>query len=306
VGIQGGRWARGFLFDDDFSGMQINYKGEMFEIPFIWVKAYEGTSYAGNAKDANDLDGDYYVLAPKFSVAGMVDINPYIMYLYSKDGSAWLGDADIDDVNSWYLGIDVDANLEIVSLWATGIYQGGSYDLKSGGESGDFKGWLAALGGAFNINIFDIHAQGFYASGDDVDEPGDDIKTFTPPQGRSYYWSEIMGLGIFDFQTSNNSPGDGISNIWAANLGTTLKPMDKLKVAFDVWYAELVEDVMTLNGDEESSLGTELDLVLTYEVVQNLNLDLVGAYLFAGDATTMNADNDANPWELGARLSLSF
>ena len=46
--------------------------------------------------------------------------------------------------------------------------------------------------------------------------------------------------------------------------------------------------------------------MLFRSLVQNLNLDLVGAYLFAGDATTMNADDDANPYEVGARLSLSF
>jgi hypothetical protein len=37
-----------------------------------------------------------------------------------------------------------------------------------------------------------------------------------------------------------------------------------------------------------------------------LNLDLVGAYLFADDATSVDGDNDEDPYELGARLSISF
>ena len=50
----------------------------------------------------------------------------------------------------------------------------------------------------------------------------------------------------------------------------------------------------------------------TYELVEGLNLDVVGAYLFAGDRTTadpttgLQYEDDANPYELGARLSLSF
>jgi hypothetical protein len=39
--------------------------------------------------------------------------------------------------------------------------------------------------------------------------------------------------------------------------------------------------------------------------MDNLNLDVVAAYLFAGDATT-GGSNDANPVEIGTQLSLSF
>jgi hypothetical protein len=306
IGLQGGRLARSFLFDEDFAGMTINYKGETFEVPFYWIKAHEGTNLSGtNAKDANDLDADYYGIFPKFTLGGMFDLNPYFLYIYSKDASGWgvLG-ADADELNSWYLGLDADVDFDMGSAWFTGIYQGGDLDFKSGG-SADFKGYLLAIGGNVNVGMFDIHGEGFYATGDD-DPTDDDLKTFTPPQGRSYYWSEIMGYGIFDFQTSNNAPADEISNVWAVNLGATVKPMDKLKVALDVWYAALAEDITLPDGSEDDKLGTEVDLVITYEVLQNLNLDLVGAYLFAGDATTLNVADDANPYEIGARLSLAF
>jgi hypothetical protein len=318
VGIQGARLARGFLFDDDFSGMQINYKGDTFEVPFIWVKAFEGTNLNGtNEQDANDLDMDYFGLFPKFSL-GEVSLNPYLLYVYSKDASAAqdrygypeiIADIDLfnlDEVNTWFVGFDADATFDMLTLWFTGIYQGGEVDVKFGENSADISAWLAAIGGSFNLGVFDIHGQGFYASGDD-DFTDDDWEQFTPPPGRSYYWAEIMGFGIFDFQASANAPADNIRNVWAANLGTTIKPMDKLKVTLDVWYASLVENDV-LEGDDE--LGTEVDLIITYEIVQNLNLDLVGAYLFAGDATTRSAADlgidDADPYEIGARLSLSF
>jgi hypothetical protein len=41
--------------------------------------------------------------------------------------------------------------------------------------------------------------------------------------------------------------------------------------------------------------------------MENLNLDVVGAYLFAGDATALPGDtNDNDPYLIGSRLSLSF
>jgi hypothetical protein len=78
--------------------------------------------------------------------------------------------------------------------------------------------------------------------------------------------------------------------------------MDKLNVVLDVWYAQLAED--DVNG--EDYLGTEVDLKVTYQLIEGLNLDLVGAYLFAGDATSLDGNNEDDPYELGARFSLSF
>ena len=75
-----------------------------------------------------------------------------------------------------------------------------------------------------------------------------------------------------------------------------------MKLVFDVWYAALAED----DANGETDLGIEFDAKMTYQLVEGLNLDVVGAYLLAGDATTGKASNDADPFELGSRLSLSF
>jgi hypothetical protein len=118
-----------------------------------------------------------------------------------------------------------------------------------------------------------------------------------------------MGYGIFDtdgngswaYNASANSPGDKISNIMAGNIGTTIKPMPDFSVTLDVWYAKLAEE----DKNKEDYLGTEVDLIMTYTLMKGLNLDVVGAYLFRGDAT-YKGNNDANPYEVGTRLSLSF
>jgi hypothetical protein len=78
----------------------------------------------------------------------------------------------------------------------------------------------------------------------------------------------------------------------------------------DVWYAQLEEDIVFNAGTplqrSEDDLGTELDVVVTYQLVEGLNLDLVGAYLWAGDAVSLDGNNNEDPYEFGARLSLSF
>ena len=159
--------------------------------------------------------------------------------------------------------------------------------------------YLLAFGGKIDAGPADIHGQVFYATGDDSTTT--DAEAFYVPKGRSYYWAEIMGLGVFDNQASSGSCADQISNIMAANIGVGVKASDKLKITADLWYAKLVED----NAAGDDVLGTEIDLNLTYSLMKNLNLELIGAYLFAGDATYKGA-NDTNPYEIGTRLSFSF
>lgn len=304
VGIQGARLGRGFLVDTDLAGAVVTFKGSNFAVPFMWFKGNEG----GTGKDANDLDADVFAIAPSFK-AGGVSINPYIMYIYSKDISAYDSKyghgpslAGFDEINLYYAGADIDFSFDPVSFWLTGIYQGGDIDPVGGGDSVDFNAYLGAAGFSVGFGMGDVHGEAFYASGDDGSDPGEIESWFVPGYLESYYWSEIMGYGIFDWQVSNGSPADELTNIMAGNFGVTLKPMDKLKISVDGWYAQLVEEDM--NG--EDYLGTEVDLVITYELVENLNLDIVGAYLFAGEATTQNDIDEADPYEVGARLSLSF
>lgn len=308
VGIQGVRLGRGFIADNDFSGAVVSFNGGNFSLPFMWLKGTEGSEQG--FIDDNDQDLDIYGVAPSFQ-AGGVAINPYFVYVYSEDASKFATEEGLasaaeqavlpltEELNIWYAGADIDFSFDPVSFWLTGIYQGGDADF-AGGGSVDFEGYLAAVGASVGLGFGDIHAEAFYASGDDNNDS--DVETFfIPGTIESYYWSEIMGYGVFDDQVSNNAPADQIHNILAANFGIGLKPMDKLSIALDVWYAQLAEEV-----NDEDYLGTEVDLKITYELVDNLNLDVIGAYLFAGDATTMNSPNDADPYEVGARLSLSF
>jgi hypothetical protein len=320
IGVQGFILARGFIADDDFAGAHLTYGNDLMSLPVFWFKAYEG------GDDNNTADVDIFGIAPTFNMGESLTLKPYALYWmsdnledYQASGSLQQlplfasGLADFDDADIYYVGADLDWKLDVVSLFLTGIYQWGTIDFQSGNDT-DISSYLLNGGASMNLGPAELHAQAFYATGDD-DPFDEDIDSFFVLEGASHYWAEIMGYGVFDFYSSAGAPADQISNVWAANIGATFKPMDKLSITADVWYAELVED--DLLGENE--LGTEVDLKVTYKLMENLTMDVVGAYLFAGDATRVIAldvdadevvvfasENDDNPYEVGMRLSLSF
>jgi hypothetical protein len=87
----------------------------------------------------------------------------------------------------------------------------------------------------------------------------------------------------------------------AANVGASFSPKEDLTITADLWYAALAEDDANGNSD----LGIEVDLKATYKLMEALNLEVVAAMLMAGEAT-YDGDDEANPMEIGARLSFSF
>jgi hypothetical protein len=291
IGEQGAVIARGFLFNDDFSGVTATLKLGSVTMPFYWMHLSDSdlnnATYGDSATPSKyTYNVDFYAISPIIKISDTVSINPYVV---------WDKESYNNDTNNICLGFDVDAKVDTLKLWTTLVYETGKI------QDHDISAYLAAAGADAGL----VHGQVFYASGDKTST--NDYEGFVGPKVygtpyhfyRSYYWSEIMGYGIFDNVTSNNSPGDAINNVLAANLGVTVKPMDKLTLTGDVWYAQLAKKTAASNDSKD--LGTELDLKATYQIIPNLAIDIVGAYLFAGNAT-----GDKDPVEVGTQLSLSF
>jgi hypothetical protein len=316
MGVFNPTLGRGLIYDDEAAGLEIMFKNDMLRLPFHWFKGYEGGSGNGTT---NDFDVDVFALNPVFTVAESWQINPFAVYLYANDASEAIaaGGASINGLPAgaqntkvYYLGANVDGTIGPVSLFFTGIYQGGKVkDIPAaGGDNMDLSGYVVVGGASMALGPANIHTQAFYASGDGASDPSNgDYDGYLGigggGVGQAYYWSEIMGLGIMDQQFSAGSPNSDLSNIWAANIGASIKPFDKLTITGDLWYAEKPKDDPIT---DEKKLGTEADLVLTYQLVEGMNVDLIGAYLWAGDATSTDGDNDKNPYEIGSRFSISF
>lgn len=330
VGTQSYTQSRGFFFADDFSGMVVTYKGDNFTLPFVWMKRFEGST--GTALDDNDQDVDLYMLDPKFAINDL-QVNPFVVWATSDDVRSWNANMNtnststafyqtawangwVSDVDNFYLGVNLDYKADTWSVWGTFIYQTGDIDLAPGliwppvtGETSmDVDAYLVAFGGSMQYNDLEIHGQFFYATGDE--NPNDSeindffVSSGARTAGQSYYWAEIMGYGIFDQQCSFGSPQDKISNIQAFMAGITFTPFEKISLTLNVWSAELAEDNMLGNNE----LGTEIDAIVAYTLVEGLKMEVVGGILFAGDASTKNwgMGNEADPYELGVRLELSF
>ena len=274
LGTQGEVIHRGLFFDDDFSGITARISG----LRLMYQKVEENGDGAGD--DVQNYHVDY-----AFGGDAM-KITPSITY------------TDVDGGNSiWYIGADLDGSAGALGYFATLIYQGGQEN-----DDVDYSAYLVDLGASIALSdAFSLKAEVMYASGDD-DAADDENNAFSVYAGQSYYWAEIMGYGIFDNQASNNACADAISDIMAANLGFSFGVNEKLTIGADLWYAQLVEDDANGNTD----LGTEIDLSASYVIIEGLNLDVVAAYLFAGDSTTDASEDDANPFEIGARFSIAF
>jgi hypothetical protein len=274
IGMQGVVISRGFIFDDDFSGAVITPTFGDVKVPLVYIAAVDEEATAGYQ------EGDVNIISamPTFKISDTFSLTPHATYM---DGTSEL------DTDLYWLGVDLDMKFDTVSAWGTFIY--------NGGESGDTD--ISAFLGAVGADAGIVHGQVFYATGDDNDVDSDDYDGYIGAPGQSYYWSEIMGMGVFDNSSSNGSPGAQVTNILAANLGVSLKPADKMTFDFDVWYAML--DQENVNGDD--NLGLEFDAKLTYELMENLNADFIFAYLVADDAT-----GDDDVMEGGVRLSLKF
>ena len=196
-------------------------------------------------------------------------------------------------------------NFDNWGLWVTAVMQDGSIETVFGDI--DNKGWMAAIGGNIMLGPVEIYAEGAYSTGDD-DPLDSDNDTFSAKYG-SHGWSELLADGdLWGNATVAGRPDNGdtydqVGNLIYVGGGVKFSPMDKLTINPSVWWARLDED----NQTGEKDIGTEVDLVISYELVEGLNVDLIGAYLFAGDAFSNYIDeNEDDAYEYGMKLSLSF
>jgi hypothetical protein len=344
VGVQPWLLARGFAIDNDAAGILAlgDFGLPWWKTAFAWIRVIEGYNHLNLGKNHNQADIDAFLFKNIFFLGSeKYSIAPWYVFLHSQDASelAFQGFTNvIDNVNVHMLGLSVDLDFDFLSLWFEGIYQFGDVTLDYQSDVVEFlalaellrgqdterdydvDGYLLAMGFEVPFPIGNVHGEVFYATGEDHGGLAggglrdNEVDMFLGLPGfTSHYWAEIMGYGIFDNQVSAGSCADVISNIMAANLGVTFKNfipnINDHSVTFDLWYAQLAQN---RDFDGGKVLGWETDLKISYELVEGLTLDVVGAYLFAGDATRpyQVAGNhgiaNANPYEIGTRLSLSF
>jgi len=305
VGAQEEVISRGFIMWDDMYAFDINWDAEAADVKFFWGKLREGYTIDPGTDETEDFDLNIYGLYATFMSGDSLQFVPGLTVATSDDLRADL--AGQQEHDSFYLSLDVDYFMdENSSVWFTGIYKFGDEVVDAALNEVDYKAWLLAIGANKWIGDHEVHGQAFYATGDDGSDATEDT-TFSfintnDYYGQSYYWAEILGYGWFDYQVPTGSPADQTNNIWAINLGATYTVTDITSIIFDVWKAELAEE----DANGETDLGIEVDVRLSTQIIENLYLDVIGAYLFAGDAVSSDGNNDENPVEGGAYLAVYF
>lgn len=226
------------------------------------------------------------------------------------------------------LGLKLGYKMDWMSAYFNFVKNFGSVDFNDNG-SVDYTGWMIDGGASFFYGPYTFNIGGFYTTGQDlreIERTGElgDIDQFTYPLATSKYFSEIIGGGVFDNDAiGHRGPDGGLTgawrgygfptNIWTVTVGGAWQALEKTKVAASYWYFATSEKVPGYNSFREiegikweNEIGHELNLNITQGIVDGLNLDIVGAYLFTGDAYSMEPSGDDNVYEVGARLQWNF
>jgi hypothetical protein len=313
VGVQGYNLWRGYYIAEDASGVIARWRvAEPVVLAASWLKVYEG----GIGDENADLDS--YTLTARFYFSENISITPSINWGHTSDLNAGVGTASsspalglagaaglLEGADLYNYGFDFDMTYDNWGLWVTAILQDGTIDTV--GADLDVKGWMAAIGGNLTLGPVELYAEGAYSTGDD-DPLDTDNDQFGALYG-SHGWAELLADG--DLWGSAGVAGrpdiddtyDQVGNLIYVGGGAKFSPMEKLTINPSIWWAQLDED----NQTGEKDLGTEVDLVISYQLVEGLNLDIIGAYLFAGDAfSNFTDENEDDAYEYGMKLSLSF
>lgn len=309
MGTQGTALARGFMWDMDATGVVLSYSPmDMVTIPFIWVKGYE----AAAAANGEDQDFDIYGIAPVFKIGEGISLQPMIVKAATDDVSGIAFPTGVaGELDAWYYGIDASATFGPLSVYGLFIQQSGDYDPAAGGASTDLSGNMFDFGVGYDFGMFSLRGEFISMSGDD-NVADNDFEAWTSTPGESLNKGELlMDNGIL-FGNSSVSPyggGTPAQNTFAGanngmvlwNLGASVKPIDKLTLALDYYNADYAE---TAAGVDEE-IGSEIDFVATYELIEGLKLDVLACFYQVGeDVVAGTTDEDQTLY--GARFSVAW
>ena len=335
VGLQPIAFMQGWIVDEDFTGADVSATFDA-----ITVTAGYLSEVNNNVTTWSDRVDDWYVsvnYAQGPFTAGIVGFYQDGHNNGETGGGSYTGVGDSPQYANdklFDLGVNLGYKMDWMNLFLNYVQNLGSFDKQEGGSE-DYNGFMVEAGANFFYGPFTFNVGGFVTSGDDnadymtASEARGNYGGFVLPQGRSHYWSEILGLGTLEntvgFPGNGDQPnqrytgayqvGDGPSNVWTISAGAAWQALETTKLTFNYYYVGTYNAVASngfVNADglyvinqTSNSLGHEFDMYIDQKVVDGLMLRLVGAYMIANDAYTIFND-DPDPWEVGARLQWSF
>ena len=334
----------------DFGGVSTRTRfAPNFSLALAYVQVEEELA-GGNrlARTAATRRGNDFaiIISPEITPFKGLDIKPLYSYFYaegSTSGSARRGVANAQgavaptEEHRHTVGVDVRWRSGPFSLDPTAMYQFGDINQRGAGTS-DRSAWLFDVIGGWRLGPLLLEARGVYTTGN---KATDDLRT----EDRNYFeplnldtgywagWSQIQALGVDYFNGGGGTlagMSTGIGYDRYGRLGFALRATYSLTPALafygivsPTWTDEKVDTDTSsgaagrgapTSGGDSNYIGTEADLGMTWRFAPNTVFDLVGAWLFAGDALdtaeTLNgvltSREAKDAWTVAARVRLSF
>jgi hypothetical protein len=288
AGLQGFNVGRGMIINDDATGMvfKMPVAGNSLELTYIRPQA--GTAIGSS--DASDFYAAKYSL--KF---GDINVAPYVGYL--NEGSA-LRDGEV-----LYAGLDVDGKAGNFGYAFTGIWN----DWDFGAASGNGMALFGKV--TTKVDAIGLSLEAGYMGDDDA---GDFVSlsqrgvgaVSAAANGPIVNISEISTGGRYTTNTGVHANLFGADYLYRTNwmfvkVGADMKFSDSLKGSIFVAHIEEAEDRSPTQAAR--TWGQEVNAYLDYAIVPNLDLNLMGAYLFADE--DVRADD---VWKVGTMLAYRF
>jgi hypothetical protein len=205
------------------------------------------------------------------------------------------------DVTRLLLDAYVMGKAGIVDLKGEVAYITGKNDNAAGADV-DARGLGIYLGAFLPAGPVTVGLEGSYVSGDDLSTTTKNEGAFASDY-QGPFWSVILFNNMDYPGYANESTGPSgdtsLTNGYAAKASVAAVPVKGLSVYGAVVYAARNEDTAIAKADP---LGTEIDLILTYNITDNVSLTCGGGYLMAGDFY----GNVDNPWGAVAAFTTKF
>jgi len=314
LGLQGVTLHKGLWISDDVAAARFDMNFDPVSVLVYYANAND-TDYTSSSDDI------WQLVASAAYKAENMDARLTLGY---EKGPNDTTSADVPESDDFYQVMgEFNMSFDMVSFFVIAAKDFGKVKSDGGGDR-DYDGWMAYAGANFALDMATIKVAGMYFSGDDEGDLDNDYRSMT---GETFSWSEILSDGYFWEANSNqnqigwrhttNGPANCPSNMWALNVGADLKPTDTTTIAINLYYIGMVED-RTVAGNDEDTIGTELDIDITQKIYDNLDVKIVGAYLLADDGygvyngdpddpTVTQADNSGDDaWVIGMGFNYTF
>jgi hypothetical protein len=282
-----------------------------------------------NANNAAD-DQDLYSFIANYQINKDISVGLDVSYLDSQNGSAWGSSLSGAAYTSaawsrlWNFGFNAKANVAGFKLYGTADFQTGRDNVP---PHWTYTGFAITGGGSYRFAPVTLSLDLGYGSGDSRNDTK--ASTFLTSQSDVVHYTFV-----YDYMVANaagNTAG-GIQNTMFAKFGASVDAMKGLNLSPSITFLNAAKKGFgggypfgnggttssfgTINPNAASSkyIGTEVDMMLTYQIDKGLKYFVESGYLFAGNfyknatySTRNNgADKFSDPWCFRHGIQLNF